>query len=109
MTDVLNPPVQIESDDHGRGAGGGLDDVHGHGHEEHHGPTGILKWITTTDHKVIGLSYTVTAVIMLVIGAAWAVFSPLTVRDLMDASRPVLTRSVVCGRSSTLSSLPLMK
>ena len=58
MTDVLNPPVHIESPDHG--------------HDEHHGPTGILKWITTTDHKIIGLSYTVTAVIMLVIGGAFA-------------------------------------
>ncbi len=45
MTDVLDPPVVLES--HGDG----------HGHEEHHGPTGILKWMTSTDHKVIGLSY----------------------------------------------------
>src|SRR5487761_1695397 len=60
MTDVLHPPVAIAGDDHA------------HGHDEHHGPTGILKWITTTDHKVIGLSYTVTAVIMMVIGGFFA-------------------------------------
>ncbi len=58
MTDVLDPPVHLEH--------------HGEGHEEHHGPTGILNWLTSTDHKVIGLSYTVTAVIMLVIGGAFA-------------------------------------
>ena len=38
MTDVLDPPVVISGDGHDH-------------HEEHHGPTGILKWLTTTDHK----------------------------------------------------------
>jgi len=48
-------------------------DNHGeHGHAEHHGPRGILNWLTTTDHKIIGLSYTVTSVIMLVLGGALA-------------------------------------
>ncbi|MCL5047196.1 MAG: cytochrome c oxidase subunit I [Firmicutes bacterium] len=31
-----------------------------HGEEEH-GPSGILKWITSTDHKVIGKSYLITS------------------------------------------------
>ena len=31
-------------------------------HEEH-GPTGILKWVTSTDHKVIGKSYTITSLV----------------------------------------------
>jgi cytochrome c oxidase subunit 1 len=39
-----------------------------HEHHEHHEPTGILKWLTSTDHKVIGLSYTITSVVMFVIG-----------------------------------------
>jgi cytochrome c oxidase subunit 1 len=43
-----------------------------HGHADHHGPRGILNWLTTTDHKIIGLSYTVTSVIMLVLGGALA-------------------------------------
>jgi cytochrome c oxidase subunit 1 len=55
MTDVLERPVELD-----------------HAHEEHHGPTGILKWLTTTDHKIIGLSYTVTSVVMLVIGGIFA-------------------------------------
>jgi cytochrome c oxidase subunit I len=57
MTDVLDPPAAA---------------VEQH-HEEHHdGPTGILKWLTSTDHKVIGLSYTVTSVVMMVIGGCFA-------------------------------------
>src|ERR1035437_7469949 len=60
MTDVLEHPVDVP--EHGDG----------HGHDEHHGPSGILKWLTTTDHKIIGLSYTVTSVIMLVIGGLFA-------------------------------------
>ena len=30
-------------------------------HEHQHGPTGILKWLTSTDHKVIGKSYLITS------------------------------------------------
>jgi cytochrome c oxidase subunit 1 len=40
--------------------------------EEHHGPSGILKWITSTDHKVIGMSYMVTSLLFFVIGGALA-------------------------------------
>ena len=58
MTDLLDPPVVVHGDDHG--------------HDEHHGPTGLVKWLTSTDHKVIGLSYTITSVVMLVIGGALA-------------------------------------
>ena len=58
MTDVANPPAPAPAEDHS--------------HDEHHGPTGILKWMTTTDHKIIGLSYTVTSVLMLVIGGLFA-------------------------------------
>ena len=63
----MTPPIDriaTESHDHG--------DDHGHGHAEHHGARGILNWLTTTDHKIIGLSYTITSVIMLVIGGALA-------------------------------------
>jgi len=54
MTDLITPQVAHAGD--------------GHPEQEHHGPTGILKWMTSTDHKVIGLSYTVTSVVMLIIG-----------------------------------------
>ena len=61
MTDVIAPPgVQEHEELHLPGPPGGHEPSHG-GHEDH-GPTGILKWLTSTDHKVIGLSYMITAV-----------------------------------------------
>ncbi len=60
MTDLITPPITIADDDHHEE------------HLEHHGPTGILKWMTSTDHKVIGLSYTVTSVVMMLIGGLFA-------------------------------------
>src|SRR5665213_2642017 len=62
MVDLITPPPALLDD-------GPHED---HGHDEHHGATGILKWMTSTDHKVIGLSYTVTSVVMLVIGGLFA-------------------------------------
>ncbi len=66
MTDVLDTPIT-----HAGGHDDGHDTDHG-GHDEHHGPSGLLNWLTSTDHKVIGMSYTITSVMMLVIGGAFA-------------------------------------
>jgi cytochrome c oxidase subunit 1 len=34
-------------------------------HAQHHeGPTGLLKWMTSTDHKVIGMNYMYTSLVM---------------------------------------------
>ncbi len=70
MTDVIAPPNPTIEDEvtglHLPPAGVGHDhdlDQGGHGHDEH-GPTGILKWLTSTDHKVIGLSYMITSIVM---------------------------------------------
>jgi len=41
-------------------------------HAEEHGSSGVVRWLTSTDHKVIGMSYTVTSVLMLVLGGALA-------------------------------------
>src|SRR5471030_1403624 len=36
-----------------------------HEHDEHHdGPSGLLKWMTSTDHKVIGMNYMITSLVM---------------------------------------------
>src|SRR6202167_469614 len=59
MTDVLEAPVVAGAH-------------HGAEVDDHHGPTGFLKWITSTDHKVIGMSYTVTSIVMMIIGGIFA-------------------------------------
>ncbi len=51
-------------------------------HPAHHeGPTGLLKWLTSTDHKVIGLSYMITSLVLFFIAGIMA----LVIRSqLMD-------------------------
>src|SRR5580700_8350533 len=46
----------------------------GHAAHEHaeHGPSGILKWLTSTDHKVIGMSYMITSIILFYIAGIMA-------------------------------------
>jgi cytochrome c oxidase subunit I len=45
----------------------------GEHHEAHaEGPTGVLKWLTSTDHKVIGLSYMITSIIIFYIAGLMA-------------------------------------
>ena len=67
MTDVITPPLT------GAGIRGpefvGVAERHDH---EEHGPTGVLKWLTSTDHKVIGKSYLITSVIIMLIGGIFA-------------------------------------
>ncbi len=67
MTDVISPPI----------AGGGIatpltSTATEAGGAGEHGPTGLLKWLTTTDHKVIGISYMVTAVVLFYIAGLLA-------------------------------------
>ncbi len=44
----------------------------GHGAHEHHGPTGILKYIWSTDHKIIAMQYMFTGMFMAMIGGFMA-------------------------------------
>ena len=51
---------------------------HGHGDEEHaHHPSGIMRWITTTNHKDIGTLYLWFSFIMFLTGGTLA----LTIRS----------------------------
>jgi len=67
MTDVITPPLG------GTGILGPpvVEVAEYYGHEEH-GPTGLLRWLTSTDHKVIGKSYLITSVILMLIGGLFA-------------------------------------
>jgi cytochrome c oxidase subunit 1 len=68
MTDVITPPLI------GSGIRGPeviVADPH-HDHHEEHGPTGVLKWLTSTDHKVIGMSYMITSLVLFYIAGIMA-------------------------------------
>ncbi len=49
-------------------------ETHGHDahHDDHHGPSGILKYIWSTDHKIIAQQYLWTGMFMAVIGGLMA-------------------------------------
>jgi len=42
-------------------------------HEPEHGPTGILKWLTSTDHKLIGKSYLITSLVFFCLAGLMAI------------------------------------
>ena len=42
-------------------------------HEEEHGPTGLLKWLTSTDHKMIGKSYLITSLVFFMMAGLMAI------------------------------------
>ena len=77
MTDVIAPPGVHEHEELHLPpvSPGGHEPSHG-GHEDH-GPTGILKWLTSTDHKVIGLSYMITAVVIFYLSGIMALLMRL--------------------------------
>ncbi len=68
MTDVITPTISGD----GRDGHQVLVVEEHHGHEEHHGPTGVLKWLTSTDHKVIGMSYMITSLVLFYIAGIMA-------------------------------------
>jgi cytochrome c oxidase subunit I len=67
MTDVIAPPITGDGT-----RGPSVVEILEHRHHEEHGPTGILKWVTSTDHKVIGMSYMITSLVLFYIAGIMA-------------------------------------
>jgi cytochrome c oxidase subunit I len=59
-----------EAASHGADDGSHDHDYGDHGH--HPGPRGILLWMTSTDHKIIGLNYMITSLVMFFIAGSLA-------------------------------------
>ena len=73
MTTTIEPPELI-TPEQPEGPEGLHPGAHGdegdHGH--HEGPTGLLYWLTSTDHKVIGKSYMITSLVLFFIAGIMA-------------------------------------
>ncbi len=73
MTTTIEPPGLIAPeqpggpDGHAPGADHGESD-----HAHHEGPTGLINWLTSTDHKVIGKSYMITSLVLFFIAGIMA-------------------------------------
>ena len=74
MSSVPHTHDHAHGHDHGHDhAHDGNGHAHGHGGHGHHGPYGgIMRWITTTNHKDIGTLYLWFSFIMFMTGGAMA-------------------------------------
>jgi cytochrome c oxidase subunit 1 len=54
----------------------------------HRPPTGLLRWLTTTDHKLIGISYMVTALVAFLVAGLFAVLVRV---ELAEPGRQLLS------------------
>jgi cytochrome c oxidase subunit 1 len=75
MTDVIDPPII------GGGAGTLVHDDHAADAHAEHGPSGVLKWLTSTDHKVIGMSYMITSLVMFYLAGIMALIMRVQLWD----------------------------
>jgi cytochrome c oxidase subunit 1 len=54
------------------------------GHTEHHNPTGLRRWLFSTNHKDIGTLYLILAVISGLIGAAFSIYMRMELQEPGD-------------------------
>src|SRR5665213_2030641 len=73
MTTTIEPPDLITPEQPG-GPDGHGPETHGDSGDlgHHDGPTGILNWLTSTDHKMIGKSYMITSLVLFFIAGIMA-------------------------------------
>jgi cytochrome c oxidase subunit 1 len=79
------------------------DHVAGHGHDDAHGhhPTGIMRWITTTNHKDIGTLYLWFSFTMFLVGGTMA----LTIRSELFEPGMQIVQPVLFNSLTTLHGL----
>ena len=84
--ELLTPEPAGGPDAHGPGAHGPGGAAPEHAH--HEGPSGIVNWLTSTDHKVIGKSYMITSLVLFFLAGVMA----LVIRaQLMEPNSSVVS------------------
>jgi len=80
------------TDDHDVSHDGGHDDAHSDGHDDHgsHLPpkSTVKRWLVTTNHKDVGILYTITAIFFLIFGGILALLIRL---QLWESGHFILT------------------
>ena len=84
-------------------------DTHGHAHHDDHGhhPSGIMRWIMTTNHKDIGTMYLWFSFIMFLVGGSMALVKippPTRAKSAMDEAPKLNPRTWL--RTASLNSPP---
>ena len=97
MTTTIEPPDLIEPEQPGGPDGHGPGATHDESdHAHHEGPTGLINWLTSTDHKVIGKSYMITSLVLFFIAGIMALVirAQLATPTVVDGQLPDLQRAV---------------
>jgi cytochrome c oxidase subunit 1 len=66
------------------------DHGHDHGHDDHHTPTGLKRYLYSTNHKDIGTMYLVFAIVAGLIGGAFSVYMRM---ELMEPGVQFMTNA----------------
>ena len=86
-----------------------MSEVATHHHDDHHGahPTGIMRWLTTTNHKDIGTLYLLFSLMMFFIGGSMAMIIRLELfQPGLQFVDPQFYNSMVTTVSYTHLTLP---
>ena len=73
-------------------------------HGEHHHPTGLIRWITTTNHKDIGTMYLIFSLVMFIVGGIMA----LVIRAELFAPGMQITNPHFFNQMTTMHALAMI-